>query len=121
MRLLEVEGEGMNYLQVNAKPLIYAFFLIAISTGIYHTTETYKHGLPDTGENQMAIGDATKHGPQDILRNISVLPATGGGCIKCNRRTRYGWLCDPCLGDEIEATELNAHFAGVQFEWGGGQ
>ena len=116
MRLLEVEGEGMNYLQVNAQPLICAFFLIALSAGIYHQTETHKNGLPDNGETTMVIEDAKKHELDGVIHN-----STGGSCVKCNRRTRYGWLCDPCLGDEIESTELNAHFAGVQFEWGGGQ
>ena len=104
----------MNYLQVNAKPLIVAFALIAMSTGIYHTTETHKHGLPDNGETTMVDRDAKKHELDGVIHS-----ATGGGCIRCGKRTRYGWLCDPCLGDEIEATELNAHFAGVQFEWEG--
>ena len=104
----------MNYLQVNAKPLIVAFFLIAISAGIYHQTETHKHGLPDTGANQMATGPATKYGPL-----VHVSPSTGGGCVRCGKQTRWGWICDPCLGDEIESNELNAHFKGVASEWEG--
>jgi hypothetical protein len=74
--------------------------------------------LNDRSEYKGAAGMADRDATINELDRV-IYNSTGGGCIRCGKRTRYGWLCHPCLGKEIETKELNAHFQGVQNEWEG--